>query len=93
MGTQGWGADAELHGLGQRLQLHVQGRARLGHEQRVRQQIMSLAETLAMAPRQADGSLPDNGFARLVQGSDLIEGADVGLPFKGAAPDLGAFER
>jgi hypothetical protein len=58
------------------------------------QDFMSLAETLAMAPRQADGSLPANDFARLVADSDLIDkGADVGLPFKGAAPDLGAFER
>jgi hypothetical protein len=48
----------------------------------------------AVAPRQPDGSLPDNGFARLVNGSDLIDkGVDVGLPFTGGAPDLGAFER
>jgi len=45
------------------------------------------------APRQADGSLPDNGFARLVAGSDLIDaGVDVGLPYCSSAPDLGAFE-
>jgi hypothetical protein len=44
-------------------------------------------------PRQADGSLPDVGFLHLAQGSDLIDaGTDVGLPFAGAAPDLGAFE-
>jgi hypothetical protein len=54
---------------------------------------VSLSETLAKAPRQADGSLPDNGFARLVAGSDLIDaGVDVGLPYYGSAPDLGAFE-
>jgi hypothetical protein len=54
---------------------------------------ISLDENLAKAPRQADGSLPDNGFARLVAGSDLIDqGVDVGLPYCGAAPDLGAFE-
>jgi len=53
----------------------------------------SLAETLALAPRQADGSLPVNDFARLVETSKLIDkGKDVGLPFNGAAPDLGAFE-
>ena len=58
------------------------------------QDFASLAETLALAPRQADGSLPVNDFARLVEGSDLIDkGVDVGLPFTGAAPDLGAFER
>jgi hypothetical protein len=54
---------------------------------------VSLDENLAKAARQADGSLPDNGFARLVAGSDLIDqGVDVGLPYCGAAPDLGAFE-
>ena len=53
----------------------------------------SLSETLAKAPRQADGSLPDNDFARLVAGSDLIDaGVNVGLPYCGGAPDLGAFE-
>jgi pectate disaccharide-lyase len=54
---------------------------------------VSLAEALALAPRQADGSLPVNDFARLVATSALIDmGKDVGLPFSGAAPDLGAFE-
>jgi hypothetical protein len=53
----------------------------------------SLAPGLAGAPRQADGSLPDNDFARLVAGSDLIDkGVDVGMPYYGSAPDLGAFE-
>ena len=52
-----------------------------------------LTEEAAKAPRQADGSLPNNGFARLVAGSDLIDkGVDVGLPFNGPAPDLGPFE-
>lgn len=50
-------------------------------------------EASARAPRQADGSLPANGFGRLVPGSDLIDkGLDVGLAFAGSAPDLGAFE-
>jgi pectate disaccharide-lyase len=54
---------------------------------------VSLAEALALAPRQADGSLPGGDFARLVATSGLIDkGKDVGLPFGGAAPDLGAFE-
>ena len=45
------------------------------------------------APRKADGSLPDITFLHLVNGSDLIDaGVDVGLTFKGNAPDLGAFE-
>jgi hypothetical protein len=43
--------------------------------------------------RQADGSLPVLPFLRLAAGSKLIDkGKDVGLPFLGAAPDLGAFE-
>jgi hypothetical protein len=45
------------------------------------------------APRLPDGSLPPMPSFRLVAGSDLIDkGVDVGLPFLGAAPDLGAFE-
>lgn len=53
----------------------------------------SVTETDAEAPRQSDGNLPDNGFMRLVTGSDLVDqGTDVGLTFVGAAPDLGAFE-
>lgn len=44
-------------------------------------------------PRKADGSLPDITFMHLVPGSDLINaGLGVGLPYQGAAPDLGAFE-
>ena len=43
--------------------------------------------------RQADGSLPVLPFLRLAAGSKLIDkGKDVGLPFLGSAPDLGAFE-
>lgn len=44
-------------------------------------------------PRQPDGSLPRLKFMRPAPDSDLIDaGVDVGLPFKGKAPDLGAFE-
>ncbi len=47
----------------------------------------------AIAARQADGSLPDNGFAKLKAGSDLInKGVNVGIPYYGTAPDLGAYE-
>ncbi|WP_243348586.1 right-handed parallel beta-helix repeat-containing protein [Parabacteroides sp. FAFU027] len=54
---------------------------------------VSLDESLLIAPRQADGSLPNNGFLRLKTGSDLIDkGTNVGYPFVGIAPDLGAFE-
>ena len=54
---------------------------------------ISTSETDALAPRQADGSLPDNGFARLKPGSALIDkGVDVGITYFGSAPDLGAYE-
>jgi len=44
-------------------------------------------------PRKPDGSLPDITFMHLAAGSDLINaGTDVGLPYNGTAPDLGAFE-
>jgi len=54
---------------------------------------VSLDTSLATAPRNSDGSLPVNGLFRLVGGSSLIDvGVDVGLPYSGKAPDLGAFE-
>jgi hypothetical protein len=44
-------------------------------------------------PRKPDGSLPEILFLNLAAGSDLINGGtDVGLPYTGTAPDLGAFE-
>ncbi len=44
-------------------------------------------------PRKADGSLPHIDFLRPKEGSTVIDqGKDVGLPYSGAAPDLGAFE-
>ena len=43
--------------------------------------------------RNADGSLPEVDFLKLKKGSRAIDkGEDVGLPFAGKAPDLGAFE-
>ncbi|TDC85081.1 carbohydrate-binding protein [Micromonospora sp. KC606] len=46
------------------------------------------------APRQADGSLPVLPHLRLAANSTLIDkGTDVGLPYTGRAPDLGAFEQ
>jgi hypothetical protein len=42
------------------------------------------------ATRKADGSLPDITFLTLAPTSDLINaGTDVGIPYVGAAPDLG----
>ena len=45
------------------------------------------------ALRQADGSLPNLPYLHLAAGSTLIDkGTNVGLPYNGSAPDLGAFE-
>ena len=45
------------------------------------------------ATRPADGSLPVRPNLRLAATSDLIDkGTNVGLPYTGRAPDLGAFE-
>jgi MYXO-CTERM domain-containing protein len=47
----------------------------------------------ALGPRQADGSLPNVDFLKLAAGSTMIDkGTNVGLPYNGAAPDLGAYE-
>ncbi len=54
---------------------------------------LSIDQALLTAPRQADGSLPNIDFMKLVAGSDLIDqGEDVGFSFYGTAPDLGCFE-
>lgn len=54
---------------------------------------LSTDETLLTAPREADGSLPNNNFLKLKAGSDIIDaGANIGFSFKGLAPDLGCFE-
>jgi hypothetical protein len=54
---------------------------------------VSLDTSVFRSPRNADGSLPDISFMKLAQGSDLIDGGtNVGLPYYGAAPDLGYAE-
>ena len=54
---------------------------------------LSLDDSIARGPRNPDGSLPVSDFLRLAPGSNLIDaGTDVGLPFNGLAPDLGAYE-
>jgi pectate disaccharide-lyase len=54
---------------------------------------VSIDTSLASAPRQANGNLADNGFFRLAAGSKFIDaGVNVGIPFMGIAPDIGAFE-
>jgi hypothetical protein len=53
---------------------------------------MDVLFAAATGPRKEDGSLPAIGL-RLAEGSHLIDaGTDVGLPYLGAGPDLGAFE-
>lgn len=53
----------------------------------------SMDSTQLTRPRLSDGSLPAITFLQLVSGSDLLNvGMNVGLPFSGSAPDLGAFE-
>ena len=54
---------------------------------------LSMDQSLLTAPRQPDGSLPNNNFMRLVAGSDLInKGANIGFAYNGTAPDLGCYE-
>lgn len=54
---------------------------------------MSLDEEALTKPRQASGDLPIVDFLRLKPDSDAIDaGAELGFPFEGKAPDLGAFE-
>lgn len=54
---------------------------------------MSIAYEQLTAERQADGSLPVINFFHLTTMSEMIDaGVDVGLPYNGVAPDLGAFE-
>jgi hypothetical protein len=46
-----------------------------------------------LGPRNADGSLPNVDFLKLKKESRAIDkGEDLGFPFAGEAPDLGAFE-
>jgi Right handed beta helix region len=53
----------------------------------------SLDTSLATAARNADGSLPTTNLFRLSSSSKMIDkGVNVGIAYKGAAPDLGAFE-
>ena len=54
---------------------------------------ISLDMTQLVRPRKPNGNLPDIDFMHLADGSDLIDaGIDVGLPYYGKAPDIGAFE-
>jgi hypothetical protein len=54
---------------------------------------VSLDHSLLSAPRNPDGSLPDIDFMRPAPGSAIPDaGLDIGFPFSGNAPDLGAIE-
>jgi hypothetical protein len=53
----------------------------------------SVSDEGFLGPRQANGDLPDLQFLKLRAGSRLLDkGENVGLPWQGAAPDLGAHE-
>jgi Right handed beta helix region len=55
---------------------------------------VSLDESELYHPRQPDGGLPAIDFLHPAQGSALIDaGVNVGLPFLGSGPDIGAFEQ
>ncbi len=55
---------------------------------------ISLDESALMAPRKADGSLPDIDFMKIAPTSAIIDaGTDIGFPFFNKAPELGAFEQ
>jgi len=48
---------------------------------------------LAVLPRDTNGVLQNTAFLKLTATSDLIDGGvNVGLPYLGSAPDLGAYE-
>nr|WP_169739888.1 cellulose binding domain-containing protein [Actinospica robiniae] len=56
-------------------------------------QFQSVSTTGWDAARQSDGSLPALPYLHLAANSTLIDkGVNVGLPYNGSAPDLGAFE-
>ena len=54
---------------------------------------LSTDDMWAMAPRRDDGGLPETPFLRPVPTGRLVNrGMDLGSPFVGSAPDLGAYE-
>ena len=54
---------------------------------------LSTDYTWAMAPRRDDGGLPETPFLRPVPAGRLVDqGVNLGSPFNGSAPDLGAYE-
>jgi len=58
-----------------------------------RADFLSLDHEELAAPRKPDGSLPEIRYLRLSPRSRLIgSGVDLGEPYRGKAPDPGAFE-
>jgi ankyrin repeat protein len=54
---------------------------------------VSLDDSMMSSPRNPDGSIPQNNFLKLSPASAAIDkGTDIGIPFVGQRPDLGAFE-
>lgn len=55
--------------------------------------VVSVDINLLKSPRNVDGTLPEIDFLKLNPLSPLIDqGIDVGIPYFGNAPDIGAFE-
>jgi hypothetical protein len=55
--------------------------------------VLSTDYAWSMAPRRDDGGLPETHFLRLIPSGRLLDkGTNLGAPFSGTAPDLGAFE-
>jgi hypothetical protein len=54
---------------------------------------LSLDDSFVLAPRRDDGGLPETPFLRPVPTGRLVnKGTNIGSPFVGSAPDLGAYE-
>jgi len=54
---------------------------------------LSVSDSIACGSRQSPAIMPESDFLKLAQGSACIDaGIDVGIPFLGNAPDLGAYE-
>ena len=54
---------------------------------------LSMDASFAVAPRRDDGGLPETPFVRPVPTGRLVDkGMNIGSPFVGSAPDLGAYE-
>lgn len=64
-----------------------------GHNKVSEYDFISLSDEGITSPRKSDGKLPETDFLRLAPDSKLIDaGMDIGIPFNGKAPDIGAFE-